>query len=324
MVLFVRKVGILGGGTMGSQIAGIMALNGKDVVIKDVSEELVNVAYSSIEKNLSDLMNYHATRSTKEIERIEKSYGIILSEEQKDKIKDRLKPKYDESMKKETLSRIKTTTNWDEFSNVDLVIEAIVEDINVKRDTFKALDEHTPTHAILATNTSSLSITEIASATNRKDKTLGVHFFNPPITLPLVEMIPGLETSEETINDMIDFIASLRNHRYPLQPIKVKEVPGFLVNRILFAMLNEAFSAYEEGIASMRDIDLAMKSGAGMPLGPFELSDLIGIDVLYHVDEEMKRMLGGNKMQRPVQILRKMYYTGRYGRKTKRGFYDYP
>jgi 3-hydroxybutyryl-CoA dehydrogenase len=168
-----------------------------------------------------------------------------------------------------------------------------------------------------------LSVTEIASATKRPDKVVGVHFFNPPVTLPLVEVIPGMETSEETVNDIIDFMSTIRNHRYPMQPIKVKEVPGFLVNRILFAMMNEAYSCYDEGVASMRDIDLAMKAGAGMPMGPFELSDLVGIDVIYHVENEVRKMTGGNTMRKPSQTIRKLYHSGRYGKKTKRGFYDY-
>jgi 3-hydroxybutyryl-CoA dehydrogenase len=138
-----------------------------------------------------------------------------------------------------------------------------------------------------------------------------------------VEVIPGLETSEDTMNDVIDFLSSLRNFRYPMQPIKVKEVPGFLVNRILSAMWNEAFALYEEGVASMRDIDQGMKSGAGMPMGPFELADLVGIDVLYHVEESMKKMEGSFIQPRPTQIVKKMFYSGRLGRKTGKGFYNY-
>lgn len=323
MVMYVKKVGVLGGGVMGSATADVMALNGKDVIIKDVSQEILSKSLSMIEKNLDELIQFHAGKADKEIKRIEQDDGITLSEEQKQKIKAKLKPTYDESTKKAVLSRIKTTMSWEDFKDADLVIEAIIENMDAKKDAFKNLDAVAPKHAILATNTSSLSITEIASATKKRDRVIGLHFFNPPITLPLVEIIPGLETSEEVINDVIDFISSIRNHRYPMQPVRVKEVPGFLVNRVLFAMLNEAFACYEEGVASMRDIDLAMKSGAGMPMGPFELSDLIGIDVMYHIAKEMNRMNGGNVMQRPVQIISKMYHAGRWGRKTGRGFYEY-
>ena len=323
MVMYVKKVGVLGGGVMGSAIADIMALNGKDVIIKDVSQDILDRSHSIIEKNLDELIQFHRNRADKEIKRIEQEDGITLTNEQKQKVREKFKPTYDESTKNYVLSRIKTSMSWDDFKDADLVIEAIIENMDAKKEAFKMLDQITPKHTILATNTSSLSITEIASTTKRRDKIIGLHFFNPPITLPLVEIIPGLETSEDVVNDVVDFISSIRNHRYPMQPVSVKDVPGFLVNRVLFAMLNEAFACYEEGVASMRDIDLAMKSGAGMPMGPFELSDLIGIDVMYHISKEMNRMNGGNVMQRPVQIINKMFHAGRWGKKTGKGFYDY-
>lgn len=323
MVLFVKRVGVVGGGAMGSQIADIMAINGKEVIIKDISEEYLKKARENVENNLDSLLEFNVTRADKEIERIEKTNHIQLTDEQKNKIKETLKPKFNEDMKKEAMNKIQTTTDYKEFNDVDLVIEAVLETVDLKKQVFAELDKNTPSHAILATNTSSLSVTEIASVTNRPERVVGVHFFNPPVTLPLVEVIPGMETSEETVNDMIDFMSSIRNHRYPMQPIRVKEVPGFLVNRILFAMMNEAYSCYDEGVASMRDIDLAMKAGAGMPMGPFELSDLVGIDVIYHVEEEVRKMIGGNTMRQPSQTIRKLYHAGRYGKKTKRGFYDY-
>jgi len=323
MVLFVKRVGVVGGGAMGSQIADIMAINGKEVIIKDISEEYLKKARENVENNLDSLLEFNVTRADKEIERIEKTNQIQLTDEQKNKIKETLKPKFNEDMKKEAMDKIQTTTDYKEFNDVDLVIEAVLETVDLKKQVFAELDKNTPSHAILATNTSSLSVTEIASVTNRPERVVGVHFFNPPVTLPLVEVIPGMETSEETVNDMIDFMSSMRNHRYPMQPIRVKEVPGFLVNRILFAMMNEAYSCYDEGVASMRDIDLAMKAGAGMPMGPFELSDLVGIDVIYHVEEEVRKMIGGNTMRQPSQTIRKLYHAGRYGKKTKRGFYDY-
>lgn len=323
MVLFVKRVGVVGGGAMGSQIADIMAINGKEVIIKDISEEYLKKARENVENNLDSLLEFNVTRADKEIERIEKTNQIQLTDEQKNKIKETLKPKFNEDMKIEAMDKIQTTTDYKEFNDVDLVIEAVLETVDLKKQVFAELDKNTPSHAILATNTSSLSVTEIASVTNRPERVVGVHFFNPPVTLPLVEVIPGMETSEETVNDMIDFMSSMRNHRYPMQPIRVKEVPGFLVNRILFAMMNEAYSCYDEGVASMRDIDLAMKAGAGMPMGPFELSDLVGIDVIYHVEEEVRKMIGGNTMRQPSQTIRKLYHAGRYGKKTKRGFYDY-
>ncbi|NIM45481.1 MAG: 3-hydroxyacyl-CoA dehydrogenase family protein [Nitrososphaeria archaeon] len=319
-----KKIGVVGAGAMGHQIADIMALNEKQVIIKDVNMELVNKALRNVEKLLDDLVGFHITKADREIERIEKQDGVMLTEEQKKKIRERLRPTYDEERKKEIMSRIKGTESWDGFRDVDLVVEAIAENIDAKKELFRRLDEICPRHAILATNTSTLSITEIASATQRPQRVIGMHFFNPPVTLPLIEVIAGLETSEETVNDIIDFAQTLRNHRYFMQPICVKETPGFLVNRILGAMLREAFACYEENVASLRDIDLAMKAGAGMPMGPFELADLIGIDILYQVDESMKRMQGGLLQQRPIQIIKRMYYARRWGRKTGRGFYEYP
>jgi 3-hydroxybutyryl-CoA dehydrogenase len=322
-MLYVRNVGVVGSGVMGSQIAEIFALNGYEVSLKDISKEYIEQGLTNIRKDLEELVSFQKTKAEREIKRIEEQDGIILTEQQKESIRSKLRPTYDEKRVTDALAKISPTETYEPFKEVDLVIEAIVEEVEEKKKLFRELDEHTSKHAILASNTSTLSITEIASSTKRRDRVVGTHFFNPPITLPLVEVIPGLETSEDTLTDMIDFLSTLRNHRYPLLPIRVKEVPGFLVNRILGAMLNEAFSLYEQGVASMRDIDQAMKAGAGMPMGPFELSDLIGLDVLYHVEENMKKMEGGFPITRPSQIVRKMFYSGRYGRKTGRGFYDY-
>jgi 3-hydroxybutyryl-CoA dehydrogenase len=322
-LLYVKKVGVVGAGVMGSQIAEIMALNGYEVYLKDISREFLDRGMSSIKKDLDGLVRFHAAKADREIERIREQDGVALTDEQKLAIRSKLKPTYDEKRTGDAMSRIHPTESYEQFRGADIVIEAIVEDIDQKRKLFKDLDEHTSKQAVLASNTSTLSITEMASVSSKKDKIIGTHFFNPPITLPLVEVIPGLETSEDTVTDVIDFLSGLRNHRYPMLPVRVKEVPGFLVNRILGAMLNEAFALYEEGVASMRDIDQAMKAGAGMPMGPFELSDLIGLDVLYHVEENIRKMEGGFVLPRPTQIVKKMFYSGRLGRKTGRGFYNY-
>ncbi|MDA4111100.1 MAG: 3-hydroxyacyl-CoA dehydrogenase family protein [Thaumarchaeota archaeon] len=321
-MLYVRKVGIVGSGAMGSQIAEIMALNGYDVYMKDVAREFLDKGMSNIKKSLDDLVLFHKTKADKEISRIREQDGVTLSLEQSDQVRAKLKPTYDEKRASEILSKIHPTESFDSFKDVDLVVEAIVEEIDEKKKLFKELDQIAKS-AVLATNTSTLSVTEIASVTKKRDKVVGTHFFNPPVTLPLVEVIPGLETSDDTINDVIDFISGLRNFRYPMQPIRVKEVPGFLVNRVLGAMWNEAFALYEEGVASMRDIDQAMKAGAGMPMGPFELADLVGIDVLYHVEESIKQMEGSFIAPRPTQIVKKMFYSGRFGKKTGKGFYNY-
>ncbi len=322
-MLYVRSVGVIGAGAMGSQIAEIMAMNGYDVYLKDVSKEFIDRGMSNVKKDLDGLVAFHKSKGDREIARIQEQDGVHLTEDQRQAIRAKLRPTYDENRASEFLSKIHPAENYEPFKNVDLVIEAIIEEIEAKKTLFAELDPILPTHCVLASNTSTLSITEMASAAKkRRDKVIGTHFFNPPITLPLIEVIPGLETSEDTVSDVIDFLTPLRNHRFPMLPIRVKEVPGFLVNRILGAMLNEAYALYEEGVASMRDIDQAMKAGAGMPMGPFELSDLIGLDVLYHVEENIRKM-EGQPMPRPTQIVKKMFYSGRLGKKTGRGFYDY-
>jgi 3-hydroxybutyryl-CoA dehydrogenase len=322
-MLYVRNVGVVGAGAMGSQIAEIMAMNGYDVYLKDIAKEFLDKGVSNIKKDLESLVSFHKTKADREISRIHDQDGVSLTEDQQQIIRAKLRPSYDEKRVSEILSKIHPSESFAPFGNVDLVIEAIIEEVEAKKSLFRELDSILPAHCIFASNTSTLSITEIASPVGkRRDKVIGTHFFNPPITLPLIEVIPGLETSEDTINDTIDFLGSLRNHRYPMLPIRVKEVPGFLVNRILGAMLNEAFALYEAGVASMRDIDQAMKAGAGLPMGPFELSDLIGLDVLYHVEENMRKM-EGQPIPRPTQIVKKMYFSGRLGKKTGRGFYSY-
>lgn len=307
---------------MGNQIAQIMALNGYEVFLKDVSKEFLDRGMASAKRSLDDLVAYHKSKADKEIQRVKEQDGVELTQEQVAVIRAKLKPTYDETRAKEIYSRIHPTESYEPFKEVDLVIEAIIEEIEEKKKLFKELDEIAK-NAVLASNTSTLSITEMASVTKSRNKVLGTHFFNPPVTLPLIEVIPGLETSEDTVNDVIDFLSSLRNFRYPMIPIKVKEVPGFLVNRILGAMWNEAFALYEEGVASMRDIDQAMKTGAGWPMGPFELADLVGLDVLYHVEESIKKMEGSFLSPRPTQIVKKMFYSGRLGKKSGKGFYNY-
>jgi 3-hydroxybutyryl-CoA dehydrogenase len=307
---------------MGSQIATIMALNGYDVFLKDVSKMFLDRGMSNIQKNLDELVSYHKSKADKEIVRIKQQDGVTLTQDQVEIVRSRLKPTYDEKRAAEIYSKIHPSESLEPFKEADLIIEAIIEEIEEKKKLFKEISSIAG-NAVLASNTSTLSITEMASVTKNRTKFVGTHFFNPPITLPLIEVIPGLETSEDTLTDVIDFLSSLRNFRYPMVPIKVKEVPGFLVNRILGAMWNEAFALYEEGVASMRDIDQAIKTGAGWPMGPFELADLVGIDVMYHVEESIRRMEGSYLAPRSTQIVKKMYYAGRFGKKTGKGFYNY-
>jgi 3-hydroxybutyryl-CoA dehydrogenase len=323
LMAYVEKVGVVGAGAMGAAIAEVFALNGKKVVLKDVKDEFVQRGLKNVEASLNGLVQFHAGKAEREIERIETDNGIRLTDDQKAKIREAKAPTYTQDRANKVLKSIVGTTSYEPFADVDFVVEAALERMDVKRQVFAELEKATPKHAILATNTSALSITEIASATKeRRAKVVGAHFFNPPTTLPLVEVIPALETSESTVEDTISLLEELRNHRYPMLPVRVKETPGFVVNRILGRAFTEAFNVYEEGIASARDIDKAMKTGAGWPMGPLELADMVGIDVIWHVAKNMRDM-GVGEAQRTPQVIQQLVAAGRLGKKTGRGFYDY-
>ncbi len=320
-MLFVKKVGIIGAGTMGSAIAEVMAFNGIEVVLKDVSEELVQKGTKNIERIMSGLVAYQGKKATEQIRKIEE-LGVTLTSEQRTSIEGALRPKYTDKDMHEVMARIRGTTAYSDLGSCDLIIEAAFENLDVKKKIFREIDAAAPQHAVLASNTSSISITAIASATGRRGRVIGMHFFNPPYTLPLIEIIPGLETWENTTDDIIGFLQGLRNHRYPMIPIKVKESPGFLVNRLLVPMLNEACFCLQEGIASARDIDTAMKTGAGLPMGPLELADMVGIDISYDVSKVLYEEFGDSKY-RPSPLLKQMVEAGRLGRKTGKGFFEY-
>ena len=322
--MFVEKVAVVGAGAMGAAIAEVMALNGKQVLLKDVNEEAVQRGLKHVDTVLDELVTFHASKAEAEIRRIEEGNGITLTEEQKAAIREAKKATYDRERADRVRKAIKGVTTYDGFDEVDLVIEAVVERMDVKHAVFKDLEKHTPRHTVLATNTSTLPISQIAAAVSadRRKRVLGAHFFNPPYTLPLVEIIPGYETSPGVVEETVQFFEELRNHRFPMLPVVVKETPGFVVNRVLGRAFNEAFLLYEEGIASMRDIDKAMKAGAGWPMGPFELADMVGVDVLYHAGRSMREQ-GAPEFQRTPQIVGQLVASGRLGRKTGRGFYDY-
>lgn len=278
------KVIVLGSGTMGAGIAQVVAQSGTEVFLYDINEELVNKAYSRIDKGLSKLVS---------------------------------KGKIDEDRKDSILSNIKLTTDFEDAKDVDLVIEAIIENMDIKKKVFRELDETIKDSAIFATNTSSLSITEIATSINRADKVIGLHFFNPAQIMKLVEVIRGLTTSNETYEFVINFVNMIKK-----EAVTVEEAPGFVVNRILIPMINEAVGILAEGIATAEDIDKAMMLGANHPIGPLALADLIGNDVNLAIMEVLYDEFKDPKY-RPHPLLKKMVRGNKLGRKTKVGFYEY-
>ncbi len=317
----VAKAGVVGAGTMGAAIAEVLAFNGIEVVLKDVNAELVAKGLARVSAITDELVAFHETRAPKELARIQELIGD-LSEAQRSRLTSKLAPKFTRARADEVVARVHGATEYSAFGDVDLVVEAVFERMEVKRPVLEALDAVLPEYAILGSNTSSLSITALARGLRHVRETLVTHFFNPPYTLPLVEVAGGVDTREDVVSDVVDFLQGLKNHRYPMVPIRVKEAPAFVVNRLLMPVLNEACFALEGGLASSRDIDAAMKAGAGMPMGPFELADLVGLDVALEVTETMFREFGDPKY-RPSVLLRQLVAAGHLGRKTGRGFYDY-
>ncbi len=282
----IKKIGVVGAGTMGNGIAQTAAQIGCQVIMRDIEDRFVERGINSIDKFLSK--------------------GVE-------------KGKLDPKEKDAIMGRISGTTDMGKLADVDFVIEAVLEDIELKKSVFRQLDEVCRPEIVLASNTSSMSLTEIAASTKRPGKVCGMHFFNPVPLMKLVEIIRGFYTNDETIATTTALAKKMGKVTVEVK----KDSPGFIVNRIMIPHMIEAIKIAEEGVATMADIDLAVKNGLNYPMGPFELMDLTGIDICYYVAEYFYKELNKeSKWVSPV-LLKNMIRAGRLGRKTKGGWYDY-
>ena len=279
-----KKIVVIGGGTMGLDIAQVFAMKGFDVVGRDINDDIIKASEGRLNKGLDKLVS---------------------------------KGKMDEAKKADILAHMTFTTDLNMAADADLVVEAAIENLDIKKSIFAELDKICKPETILATNTSSISITAIAAATKRPDKFIGMHFFNPATVMKLVEVIRGAHTSDETYKAVADLAVEIGK-----EPVEVNEAPGFVVNKILIPMINEAADLLYTGVASAEGIDTAMKLGANHPMGPLALGDLIGLDVCLAIMDVLYNETHDPKYRASL-LLRKMVRAGTLGRKTGKGFFDY-
>lgn len=280
----VKRVGIVGSGTMGSGIAEVAAKSGVEVVLRSRSQDGADGMVATLQNSLAKQVD---------------------------------KGKLSEADRDAVIARVRTCTELDELAECDLVIESVVEDLAVKRELFATLDTLCAPHALLATNTSTLPVVEMAVATSRPGQVCGIHFFNPAPLMPLVEIVRPITASPETVAAARAFAETCGK-----SPIEVADAAGFVVNALLFPYLNSAVRLLERGVAAKEDIDSAMRDGANMPMGPFQLIDLVGLDVTVAVLDALYAENPDPFLQ-PAQTLRRMFSAGRLGRKGGQGFYDY-